>query len=233
MRKKSSIPRKVAVFDIDGTIFRSSLVIELTEKLIEQGLFPQRARNIFNEEHNLWLERRGTYADYIGKIVEAYDKHVVGLRPEDIMEVAEMVMLFHKNRVYRHTRALVEKYRDTHFLLAISQAPYHIVEPFCREWGFRKVYARMFEVDDSGRLTGKIQFKEFIDDKEKVLTRAIEKEHLTLKGSIGVGDSAPDARMLSMVEKPIAFNPDAALYKIAKRRKWPIVVERKNMIYKI
>ncbi len=233
MPKKSSIPQKVAVFDIDGTIFRSSLVIELTEGLIDQGIFPKKARNIFSEQHNFWLERRGTYDDYIAKIVEASDEYIKGVRLKDVMEIAEGVMLLHKNRVYRYTRALVEKYRDTHFLLAISHSPYHVVEPFCREWGFRKVYARIFVVDEKGRFTGEIQSKDFIADKDKVLKRAIEKENLTLKGSVGVGDTAPDAKFLSMVDNPIAFNPDNALYKIAKREKWPIVVERKNVIYKI
>lgn len=31
--------RKVAVFDIDGTIFRSSLLIELVEVMVQHGLF--------------------------------------------------------------------------------------------------------------------------------------------------------------------------------------------------
>jgi len=32
--------KKLAIFDIDGTIFRSSLTIELLESLIEEGVFP-------------------------------------------------------------------------------------------------------------------------------------------------------------------------------------------------
>jgi len=224
---------KVAVFDIDGTIFRSSLTIEITEAFIEEGIFPAKASSIFKEEHNLWLERRGTYDDYIAKVVDAYIQHIKGVKLEDAIEVADMVMLFQKNRVYRYTRSLVEKYKNSHFLLAISHSPYHIVEPFCREWGFHKVYATMFDVDDAGYFTGEVAHWDLMQDKSKVLTRAIAKEHLTLRGSVGVGDSKPDAKMLRMVEHPIAFNPDSGLYKIAKRNKWPIVVERKDVIYKL
>lgn len=32
--------KKVAFFDIDGTVFRSSLLIEIVEKLISEGVFP-------------------------------------------------------------------------------------------------------------------------------------------------------------------------------------------------
>jgi hypothetical protein len=34
--------RRVAVFDVDGTIFRSSLLIQLVEKLIEKRAFPRK-----------------------------------------------------------------------------------------------------------------------------------------------------------------------------------------------
>lgn len=39
--------------------------------------------------------------------------------------------------------------------------------------------------------------------------------------------------MLSIVERPIAFNPDKDLFNAAKHNGWKIVVERKNMIYKL
>jgi phosphoserine phosphatase len=35
------------------------------------------------------------------------------------------------------------------------------------------------------------------------------------------------------VGKPIAFNPNLHLAKIAKKRNWSIVVERKDAIYKL
>ena len=34
--------KKVAVFDVDGTLFRSSLLIEIVETLIAAGVFPQK-----------------------------------------------------------------------------------------------------------------------------------------------------------------------------------------------
>jgi len=54
---------------------------------------------------------------------------------------------------------------------------------------------------------------------------------LTLKGSVGVGDTESDIAFLKMVEKPICFNPNQKLYQYAKRAGWKIVVERKDVIY--
>jgi phosphoserine phosphatase len=125
------------------------------------------------------------------------------------------------------------KLKKTHYLLAISHSPYHVVEPFCREWGFQKVYAMMYEIDDREIFTGAVEHEDFMKQKDKVLARAIAKENLTLEGSIGVGDSESDIPMLKMVSRPIAFNPNRKLYQVAKRNRWEIVVERKDMIYRL
>src|SRR3990167_3792943 len=68
---------------------------------------------------------------------------------------------------------------------------------------------------------------------QKILKRAVEKEELTLKNSIGVGDTEADIAFLKLVERPIAFNPNLKLYKYAKKAGWTIVTERKDVIYKI
>ena len=39
--------------------------------------------------------------------------------------------------------------------------------------------------------------------------------------------------MLSLVGKPIAFNPNAALTKVAQKKAWQIVVERKDVIFDV
>ncbi len=225
--------QKLAVFDIDGTIFRSSLLIELVERMVEEGLLSERVRSIYSEEYQKWLDRRGSYGDYIGKVVEAYVRNIRGVRLCDAMEIAERLMLFHKNRVYTYTRDLIMKLKKTHFLLAISHSPYHVVEPFCREWGFQKVYAMMYEIDDKEIFTGIVEHEDFMKRKDKVLARAVAKENLTLKGSVGVGDSESDIPMLKMVSRAIAFNPNRKLYEAAKRNRWEVIVERKDMIYKL
>ena len=53
--------RKVAFFDVDGTIFRSSLLIELVEGLIERGIFPSEVSKEFSRSKSAWENREGTY----------------------------------------------------------------------------------------------------------------------------------------------------------------------------
>lgn len=224
---------KVAVFDIDGTVFRSSLLIELMEALALEKIISQKAAASWEKEYKVWLERRGTYQDYLDKVVLASRKYIRGVSQFKVWEIAKKVIAFHKNRVYRFTRKLVKELKPTHYLVAISGSPYDIVQPFGREFGFDKVYGRIFEVDGKSRFTGKVLYEELIRDKKKILERALIKEGLTLKGSVGVGDTETDIPFLKMVERPIAFNPNEKLYREARRRGWEIVVERKDVIYEM
>lgn len=224
--------RKVAVFDIDGTIFRSSLLIELVEDLINAGLFPKSARRIYNRAHQAWLAREGTYEEYLEGVIRAFDRHVRGISEKDFLRATQRVSGFHGHRVYRFTRDLVRELKKKgYFLLAISHSPKYMVDRFARSLGFDKVYGRLLELDEKKKFTGHGFHLEILGDKSKVLARAVQKEGLTLKSSVGVGDTASDIRFLEMVDRPICFNPNAELYAVARRKKWEIVVERKDVIY--
>ncbi len=223
--------RKLAVFDIDGTIFRSSLLIEITDALIQSGLFSPSARKIYAKSYKNWLDRRDSYDKYIGGVVKSFDKNIKGVERAEFLEIAKKVVAFHQNRVYRYTRDLIQELRKkNYYLLAISKSPREVVEEFCKKLGFDKVYGLIYETKNE-KFTGNTLFCDLMSDKAKILRRAVEKEGLTLKGSVGAGDSESDIAFLKLVERPICFNPNAKLYRRAKRSGWSIVVERKDMIY--
>ncbi|MGH3106097.1 MAG: hypothetical protein ACRDM3_02750, partial [Rubrobacteraceae bacterium] len=50
---------------------------------------------------------------------------------------------------------------------------------------------------------------------------------------VGMGDTLSDVGFLEMVETPIAFNPNRGLFEVARQWGWPIVVERKDVIYNL
>lgn len=234
MRIRHKKKRKVAVFDIDGTFFRSSLLIELVEALITKGFFPKGARRMYHTAYEKWLNRRGSYKDYIMAVVTAFERYLAGVHENDFMRVVREVVAFHEERVYRYTRELLRSLRKRrYFLLAISHSPKYVVDAFAKRWGFDKAYGRMFFVDTLGRFTGESMYQEFIEEKSRIFMRAVEKHNLTLRGSVGVGDTESDISFLKLVRRPICFNPNQSLYRVARRRGWPVVVERKDVIYKL
>lgn len=241
---------KLAIFDIDGTIFRSSLVIELVRGLVRTGVFPKSAEKEVQKEYLAWLDRRGSYADYINKVVKIYIKNIAGKSSAKVYAVARTVIKEQKNRVYRFTRDLIQKLKQQkYFLIAISGSPSYIVADYARAIGFNKFFGTEMEVKN-GKFTGKVLNLEPAFKKKKVLmdfvdtlTRPGKPGHPLPKGegkvvidwrqSIAVGDTESDMEMLSLVGRPVAFNPNHELAKVAKNKKWEIVVERKDVVYKV
>lgn len=227
-------PRKFAAFDVDGTIFRSSLLIELTEALIEAGLFPATVRADYHSPFQRWLDREDSYEKYLGAVIATFNKNIKGIYYGDFAEVVKKLIAEKKNQTYVYTRELARNLKKRgYFLLAISGSPKGVLDNFCHELGFDKVYGRFYELGPGDRFTGQLVDEHLIANKASIIHRAIEKENLSLAGSIAVGDTDSDIAMLEAVAKPICFNPNAKLYRYAKLNQWPIIVERKDVVYRI
>src|SRR3989344_493526 len=226
--------KKVAIFDVDGTIFSSSLLIELVNVLVDRKVFPEDAHLQYEKEYLAWLDRRGSYGDYILAVVDVFIKYIKGVKEEDLASAAKLVTTQQGKRTYRYTRGLISKLKEEgYYLLAISHSPKLVLEEFTKTHGFDKAYGLIYEIDKERKFTGRILDEELIFNKAKVLARALEKEGLTLDGSVGVGDTESDITFLSVVEKPICFNPNSALYEHGKKQGWKIVLERKDVIYEL
>lgn len=224
--------RSVAIFDIDGTVFRSSLFTELIDALIREGIFPKEMVKDYEKEKTAWLERTGEYDAYLNTIVASFMTHLKGVHYADFASVAEEVVAYHHNRVYKYTRDLIQSLKaQRYFLLAVSQSPKTILEGFCKNLGFDKVYGRIYPIGPENRFTGEVQDLHLIANKANIVKRAIEKDNLTLEGSYGIGDTESDISFLELVETPICFNPNKELYRHARRNGWKVVVERKDVIY--
>src|SRR3989339_2268388 len=144
--------RKLAVFDVDGTIFRSSLTRRLFVHLVEEGIFSKRALEEVRREFEAWLNRTGTHDAYITKLVKVFMKYIKGKKQEDIRRVSRIVVVEEKARVYRFTRELVRDLRKkNYFLLAITGSPYETVRMYNRFLKFDKTYGWVLEIDKYGR----------------------------------------------------------------------------------
>lgn len=226
--------KKIAIFDIDGTVFRSSLLIELTDALIQAGIFHSKMNKSYDRAYKNWLNRKGPYEEYIEAVVKAFNQNIKGVQYNEFSKIAKRVAAFHKDRIYRYSRDIIRNLKKkNYYLLAISHSPQKVVKEFCEKMGFDKIYGRIYEIDSKKRFTGEVLHLELINNKAEILKRAIEKEKLTLRGSVGVGDTESDIAFLKMVEKPICFNPNQKLYQYAKRAGWKIVVERKDVVYQL
>ncbi len=220
--------KPIAFFDIDGTFIRSALLIELTLGLVRHQIFPERVLEEIAEAKRAWVERRGTFERYILTVVDVFFRYIQGCNARDVARIGRMIAEEQRHQVYVFTRGLIETYRATHTLVAITGAVQEVVEPFLVHWGFARLYPSVLEVRD-GRYTGH-RTQNPSTEKSALVDRALAECDGTLVGSIGVGDTESDVGFLERVERPIAFNPNRNLVKIATERGWEMVIERKDTI---
>lgn len=226
--------RKIAIFDIDGTIFRKNLHFELINELAWLKVFPNEVRHKLTELYSGWIEHEGTYEDYRKALVDLYAKHIKGCSYEDVVKAAKIVIPFHEKRTYVYSEDLIKKLRkENYHLLVISGSPIEIVEEYNKDYlKFDAVYGSVYGLDENGIYTGEATF-EPSRMKGEVVKKYIEEHGLTLEGSYGIGDTESDESFLKLVDNPIAFNPNQNLKELAEKGGWKIIVEKKDVIYEI
>lgn len=226
--------KKIAVFDIDGTIFRKNLHFELMNELSWMNVFPRSVRNQLVKLYTSWLDHKGTYESYRLALVELYEKSIKGCKKEDIERASNVVVSFHQNRTYIFAEELIKKLRkENYHIIAISGSPIEIVKEYnSKHLHFDKVFGSMYELDSKGVYTGRTNY-EPVKNKGEVLKQYAYENNLTLEDSYGIGDTESDASFLAVVENPIAFNPNENLKEIAQQKCWRIVVEKKDVVYEM
>lgn len=223
---------KIAVFDIDGTIFRKNLAFELINELTWLKIFKKSVRNTLVELYSRWLDHEGTYEEYRKALVKLYAENLKGCTKEDIKKASQIVVPFFKHRTYIFANRLIAKLKEENYnIIAVSGSPSEIVEEYNKHLKFDAVYGSVYELEN-GVYTGKAIFEPTVH-KGHVVKQYVAENNLTLENSYGVGDTESDAKFLEIVDNPIAFNPNINLKKIAEEKGWRIVVEKKDVIYDI
>ena len=228
-----SMSKPFAVFDIDGTIIRWQLYHAIGDELARRGIIDADSFKAVRQARMNWKRRSGQeqFHEYEMELVRAFDQALPGLEVKVLKDVAATVFDEYKEQVYTYTRDLIRGLKAKDYLLfAVSGSPDVIVAMLAEYYGFDDYSATTYPAE-AGKFTGGKDLA--IGKKSELLQKLIDKHGAELKGSLAVGDSEGDIDILAMVEQPVAFNPSKQLFEHAKQQAWPIVIERKNVIYKL
>lgn len=227
--------RKFAVFDIDGTLYRSSLFLDVIEHLISSGEFSREQADTHYELKRQWEVRahKESYEEFIKSLVVATQDSLVNISVKKVEESSNYIANKNKDLVYTYTRDLISKLKnDGYFVMAISGSHSEVAEKFCQIHEFDAFSSTIWvRSKDGNTYSGEVL--DMGRDKAEQLKSMVEQYELTFQNSYAVGDSKGDITMLKLVDNPIAFNPEQRLLDVAKKNSWPIVVERKNVIYEL
>ncbi|MBP6860439.1 MAG: hypothetical protein KBC38_02685 [Candidatus Pacebacteria bacterium] len=213
------ISRPVAAVDLDA-LYAKPLTSLLIARMVERDLMP---------EESLRIPRLPDAAR-----LPALGRALKGVAYDEAEAMANELTEEHKGRVFPYVMGMLLELKSRgYFLLAISGAPRFLVDGFAYEAGFDKSYGSFFATGASERFTGAVEDEEVITNRGAVLQRAVRKEKLVMKGSVGLAASASFIPVLEMVENPLVFNPDHELRAHAEKRGWKVVLEEDGTVYKL
>jgi fatty acyl-CoA reductase len=211
----------VAVFDMEGTIITSNVVesyVWARMADLEPDDWPKELASVFGKIPGyLQIDRRDRgdflrtfFRRYEGASVEGIDRLVANHVGEFMLQKASAAAI---RRVRAHRAA-------GHRTILITAAAEPFVQPLAPL--FDVVIGAELEQRD-GRYTGFMSAPPLVGEARAAwLKRYALLEGVDLKHSYAYADSYSDLPLLRAVGNPVAVSPDSALYRHARRRRWPI-----------
>lgn len=226
-----------AFFDIDGTFYRDSLMVEhfktmIKYEIIDPGIWHNHAKETFSN----WDKRQGNYEDYLLEVANIYIKYLKGLKESHIEFMADQVINKKGDRVYRYTREKIKWHiENNHLVIFISGAPEFLLKRMAEKYGARDYIGTKY-ICKNGIFTGDIIQMWDSESKDKAIKCFVDKYDLDLDKSYAYGDTNGDFNMLKSVGNPVAMNPVKELIQNIEKdeelkKKLKLIIERKDVIY--
>ena len=229
-----------AFFDIDGTLYRDSLMIEHFKKLIryevvDPAVWHSNTKKTFHD----WDKRQGNYDDYLFELSQIYVESMKGLNKDHVDFISDQVIKLKGERVYKFTRERIKwHHKQGHKVIFISGSPDFLVSKMAKKYGATDYCGSKYLVDHNNAFTGEVIPMWDANSKQEAIAKYVEKYDLDLSESFAYGDTHGDVTMFKAVGHPIAINPARELLMDIKnneelKNKTVIALERKDVVYKL
>jgi HAD superfamily hydrolase (TIGR01490 family) len=229
-----------AFFDIDGTLYREGLIAEVFKKLVKYEIIdPERWYNDVRPEYQKWDKRQGNYDNYLLKMADIYIEAIKGLHFSQVEFIAKNVVNQKGDRVYTFTRDRIKWHKEQgHVLITISGSPIELVKEMASKHGFDDYKGAVYVLDKEHNYTGDVVPMWDSKSKKEAIHHFALKYNIDLDKSYAYGDTAGDFTMFQLVGLPVLVNPTRELIKKVQgneetRKKALVVVERKDVVYKL
>lgn len=230
----------VAFFDIDGTLFRNSLMIEhfqklMTYEVIDPAIWYTKVKKVYLE----WERRFGDFEQYLEILAEVYLEELKGVDKSYIEFIASHVIESNGDMVYKYSRDQIEWHKSQgHKVFFVSGSPDFLVSKMAEKYEVTEYRGTLYKVDNENKFTGEIVRMWDSESKQKVINELITKYNVDLENSYAYGDTTGDLSMLRMIGNPVAINPNKNLLSAIREdeklsKNATIIIERKNVIYKL
>jgi len=229
-----------AFFDIDGTLYRDSLMTEVFKKLIKSEIIENdRWYKEVKPYYVKWDKRIGNYDNYLLKMADIYTEAIIGLHRSQIEFIARQVIKQKGDRVYTFTRDRIKWHKSQgHIIITISGSPIELVREMSIKYGFDDYVGTKYTLNEHDVYTGDIIPMWDSVSKKSAIEYFVDKYNIDLSQSYAYGDTSGDYTMLKSISNPTAVNPTRELLlnildDDELKEKISIMLERKDVVYSL
>jgi len=229
-----------AFFDIDGTLYRNSLMIEHFKKLVKYEVIdPRLWHSNVKYTYKEWRKRVRHYEDYMLELIDIYIEALKGRKKSDLEFISNQVIRLNGDIVYKFTRERIKWHQENrHKVFFISGSPTFLVSKMAEKYGVDAFRGAEYLLDEQGKFTGEVLPMWDSDSKDRAIRQLERDYNINSSESYAYGDTNGDLSMLKKVGRPIAINPTKELVDSIKndselKKKSRIIIERKDVIYSL
>jgi HAD superfamily hydrolase (TIGR01490 family) len=216
--------RAAAFFDLDKTLMQGSSAFQFGRAAYRAGLLGRR-QLIADAVANLQFRLRGaTDADSLA-LRERIAASLEGKRVVELERLGVDVLAGILPRVYPQMLALAHEHQDAgrraYIVTAASQELADILaRVMALDGGIGSQVSEVVDGVYTGRPAGVFVYRA---GKAEAIEQLAAREGIDLEASYAYSDSESDLPMLEAVGHPVAVNPDSALLRIARERRWDVL----------
>ena len=213
-----------ATFDLDGTVFKMTVLEAYVDWLSDQGLFDSIPLEI-NLAKTAWKSNNTeqTYTNHLNMLVKFFIEQVPGKGVEQLQLAAEIVAQQQQHRRWNVTESIIKLLRSSHNVMAVSMMPEWLMKPFVRDLEFVALIGSTY-VSRDGQFTGEAHG---INKAEAYLEL---RQGDSSKLDIHMGDTIGDKPLFDIARRPILFNPSGALLVATKANRPSVVISVKDTV---
>lgn len=221
-----TVKRNLALFDLDNTLLAGDSDYEWPRFLIKRGIVDQayydQRNHYFYEQYKAGTLNIGEYLAFALEPLTRFSRvELDALHAEYLDEYIKPIIPVKARELLAAHQAAGDE------ILIITATNRFITAPIAAELGVANLIAIDLEEDEEGRFTGKhTGVPSFQDGKITRLNMWLAERGETLQSyekAYFYSDSHNDLPLLSLVNHPVAVDPDDTLKQHAQLHGWPVI----------
>ncbi|WP_283779180.1 HAD family hydrolase [Streptomyces durmitorensis] len=223
---------KLAVLDMDGTLFNGFLAADMAKALARTAECDTASAEVALDAIHRYQAGVISHDECASDFYEAYGQAVTGLRAVTLDELAHRVWKKSRLHVFGHAKPLVTWLQAQQMTVCLlSGSPDNVLRPAARQLGIKR-YWGMTLAQAGGHLTGRVERAPALRGaKSKILEHITRTTSVDWASSFAMGDSSSDIDVLDKVGRAVAFEPDGELRQTAEKRGWT-VADRHDVLHR-